>query len=99
MAELSPEQKQEHMQKWGAWMGQLSEAGKLVGGQPLQRTGRMMSDGGNTVTDGPYAEGKEIVGGYIILKAADYDEALKLTKSCPIFEGDGFTEIREIAAM
>ena len=51
------------------------------------------------VTDGPYAEGKEIVGGYMIIKANDLNEATEVSKDCPIFEYDGSVEVREIVKM
>ena len=94
---LSPEQMQAHMQKWMQWMGSLGQQGKLVGAQPLELTGKQVTGTARVVTDGPYMEGKEMVGGYLILKAGDYDEAVELSKGCPILEFDtGSVEVREI---
>lgn len=95
----SPEKMQEHMQKWGDWMAKLGEKGLLVGGQPLQKEGKVVKDSGSVITDGPFAEGNEIVGGYIIVKSDGIDHATELSKECPIFEHGGTVEVREIAHM
>lgn len=98
-ADQSPEEMQEHMQKWGVWMQGLAEKGTLVDGLPLAQGGKVLTNGGNTVTDGPFAEGAEIVGGYLIVNANDLDEATEISKGCPIFEHDGVVEVREIMSM
>lgn len=98
MADLSPEQIQEHMQKWGAWMGELGAAGTLIAGEPLQSEGKVVA-AGNLVTDGPFAEGKELVGGYLLINAENLDQAVEISKGCPIYEHHGTTEVREIAPM
>jgi len=93
----SPEKWQAHMQKWMQWMGDLSKEGKFVGAQPLNQTGKQVIGNKKVVTDGPYMEGKEIVGGYLICKANSYDEAVEIAKGCPILEfEDGNVEVREI---
>jgi hypothetical protein len=97
--EMSPEAMQEHMQKWGAWMGGLAEAGKLVGGQPLESPGKSLVDAGQTVIDRPLMEGKELVGGYLIMKAETLEEATDLAKGCPGFEHDCTIEVRQIKVM
>jgi hypothetical protein len=51
------------------------------------------------VTDGPFAESKDIVGGYTLVQARDLDEAVELSKGCPIFEGEGVVEVRPIMQM
>jgi hypothetical protein len=99
MAELSPEEKQAHMEKWGAWMGTLGERGILEGGEPLNGEGKRVVGSDKVVSDGPYAEGKEVVGGYLIVNAASIDEAVEVSKQCPIFENDGQIEVREIMDM
>ena len=96
-AQQSPEGFQQHMQRWMAWMGELSSKGKFVGAQPLTNTGRQLKGTGRLLSDGPFMEGKEMVGGYLICKAADYNEAVELSKDCPVLEfSDGIVEIREI---
>jgi hypothetical protein len=80
-------------------MGQLAQEGKLHSpGAPLQNAGKVVAKG-SVVTDGPFTEGKEIVGGYLIVKAKDINEAASISKGCPIFEVGGTVEIREIAPM
>ncbi|MFK5973061.1 MAG: YciI family protein [Flavobacteriaceae bacterium] len=97
--EQSPEEMQEHMQKWGAWMGGLKEKGKLVDGLPLAKEGNVVHKGGDVITDGPFAEGAEVVGGYLIVTADDQKEAVEISKACPIFEHNGNVEVREIMSM
>jgi hypothetical protein len=93
----SPEKWQAHMQKWMQWMGELSQHGKLVSAQPLNATGKKIEGSKKIVTDGPFMEGKEMVGGYLICKAGTYDEAVDIAKGCPILEfNDGTVEVREI---
>ena len=93
----SPEKWQVHMQKWAAWMGDLGNQGKFVGAQPLTPTGKQVKGSKKVVTDGPFMEGKEMVGGYLICKAGTYDEAVDIAKGCPILEfDDGIVEVREI---
>lgn len=98
-AEQSPEEMQAHMQKWGAWMGELKEKGQLVDGLPLAQSGKVVDKGGSVVTDGPFAEGAEIVGGYLIVTADSEGAAVEISKGCPIFEHDGTVEVREIMSM
>jgi len=99
MAELNDEERQAHMQKWGAWMQGLAQQGKLVDGLPLDTGGRVVKEAGDVIHDGPFAEGAEIVGGYLIVNANDLDEAVEISKSCPIFEAGGSTEVRPIQDM
>jgi hypothetical protein len=93
----SPDAWQAHMQKWMQWMGDLGKEGKFVGAQPLDQNGKTVSGNKKIVSDGPFAEGKEIVGGYLICKANDYNDAVEISKGCPILEFDDATvEVREI---
>jgi hypothetical protein len=94
---LSPEETQEHMQRWMQWMSGLAEQGKLGGAQPLMGTGRQVKGKNKLVTDGPFMEGKEMVGGYLVCKADTYEEATEYAKGCPILSFDtGIVEVREI---
>lgn len=96
----SPERMQQMMQKWMAWMKQLGEKGHLKDqGQPLERTGRLVKGKDKTVTDGPFAEAKDIVGGYTLIEASDLDQAVELSKGCPIFEVEGAVEVRPVMKM
>lgn len=97
MSGNSPEEHQAHMQKWMQWMGTLTKEGKFVGAQPLNSTGKQVTGNKKVVTDGPFMEGKEMVGGYLICKADSYDAAVEISKECPILEyEDGVVEVREI---
>jgi hypothetical protein len=97
MAQQSPEKWQAHMQKWMAWMGDLSTNGKLIGAQPLSPSGKIVTGTKKVVSDGPFMEGKEMVGGYLMCRAENYDEAILISKGCPILEfDDGIVEVREI---
>lgn len=98
-ADQSPEEMQEHMQKWGKWMQDLGQSGNLVSGLPLNKAGKVVKDAGALVTDGPFTEGSEVVGGYLIVKASDLDHATELSKGCPVYEHGGSTEVREMMPM
>jgi hypothetical protein len=96
----SAEEWQAHMQKWVQWMKGLSEEGKLVGAQPLTNGGKTITGSKKMVTDGPYMEGKELVGGYLICKVATLEEATEISKGCPVLEFEnGSVEVREIQEM
>src|ERR1700722_2135860 len=89
----------QNMQKWMSWMGSLQQKGILAGGEPLQPTGKVISGSKKVVTDGPYAGVKEMVGGYLIVNANDINEAVEISKGCPIFEEDGHLEVRQVQKM
>lgn len=93
----SPDQMQQQMQRWMAWMKELGEKGHLKDrGNPLERTGKVVKGKQKTVTDGPYAETKDIVGGYMLIEAKDLSHAVELSKGCPIFEVGGMVEVRPV---
>jgi hypothetical protein len=88
------------MEVWRQWMGDMGKAGRFVGAQPLDQSGKLVSGPRKAVTDGPYLEGKELVGGYLICKAENYAEATELARGCPILVfDDGTVEVREIQEM
>ena len=96
----SPETIQAQMGKWWAWVEKLRKSDVYVSGEPLQSGGKLVSGkNGNSVTDGPYTEGKEVVGGYFIVKANDYDEAVSLAKDYPDFEYGGSVQVRQVMKM
>ena len=95
----SPEDIQKHMQKWSTWIEQLGKQGKYKGGDPLEADSRVVRAPNRLVTDGPFAESKENVGGYLLVTAGDIGEATELAKGCPIFENGGHVEVRPIAKM
>jgi hypothetical protein len=92
----SAEAMQSHMGKWFAWVEKLKKSGQYVSGEPLLPGGKLVT-GPNSVTDGPYTEGKEVVGGYFVIKAKDFDEAVAITKKdFPDFSFGGTIQIRQV---
>ena len=94
----SPEAMQAQMQKWMTWIQRLRDQGKYIAGDPLQAGGKVLTSR-KTITDGPFAEGKEVVGGYFLIRAETLDEAAEMAKDCPIFENGGSVEVRSIQAI
>jgi hypothetical protein len=95
----NPEELAKSMEAWKGWIGSIAAEGKMNGGQPLTQDGKLMRSA-TQITDAPFAEGKEVVNGYLIIKAADYNEACRLSGGCPIFEDKGGSlEVREINTM
>ena len=96
----SPEQSEKQMQKWVAWMKELGEKGHIKDrGQPLEPTGKVVRGKQKIVTDGPYPESKDLVGGYTLIEATDLAQAAELSKGCPIFDFDGLVEVRPVMEM
>jgi hypothetical protein len=92
----SPEQMQQQMQRWMAWMKELGEKGHLKDpGHPLERNGKLVK-AKHAVTDGPFAEAKDLIGGYTLVQARDLAHAADLTSGCPIFDTGGSVEVRPI---
>ncbi len=92
----SPEEMQQVMQKWVAWMKELGDKGHLKDpGHPLEGTGKVVK-GKKTITDGPYVESKDVIGGYTLVQAKDLDEAAQLSLGCPILDRGGLVEVRPI---
>ncbi|MEM9586292.1 MAG: YciI family protein [Planctomycetota bacterium] len=90
--DVSPEQMQQIMAAWQAWFQQVGD--KLVdGGDGLLPVGKQVRQG-EAVTDGPFIEGKEIVGGFSIVDTDTIDDAVEIAKTCPIFHGGGWVEVR-----
>ena len=97
---MSPQRSQQTMQKWTAWLKDLAEKGHVKDqGQPLERTGKIVKGKQKTVIDGPFAEAKDVIGGYTLVEARDLDQAAELAKGCPVFEYDGMVEVRPILKM
>jgi len=79
----SPEEIQAEIKKWQDWIGDIASQGKFVSTNQLAPEGKTLT-ADHVVTDGPYSELKEIVGGYIIINANDFDDALEIAKGCPV---------------
>lgn len=95
----SPQEMQANMGKWMAWIDKLAKAGQYVSGEPLMPGGKLIKGNHKTVTDGPYTEGKEIVGGFFIINAAGYDEAVALCEDYPDYQSGGSIQVRQIMKM
>lgn len=95
----SPQEMQADMAKWMTWINKLAAAGKYVSGEPLLPGGKLIKGSISNVTDGPYTEGKELVGGFFIIKAADYKEAVSLCSDYPGFDSGGSIQVRQVMKM
>jgi hypothetical protein len=95
-ATMSPEEMQQHLQKWEKWIGEGMQQGWMLDpGDGLHPEGRVV--GAKVVTDGPFVETKEIVGGFSIVQADTIDAAAKLAKGCPALLVGGTVEVRPMA--
>jgi len=96
MAQLSPEQMQGHLQEWTDWMTELAQAGRLKSAKPLgERAACVRKD---LTVDGPYAEAKDIVGGYLLVACSSFDHALEVARACPAVALGSMIEVRETEA-
>jgi hypothetical protein len=97
--QTSPEQLQNMMKEWQNWIGNIAARNKLVNsGNRLSDDGRIVKPGA-LVTNGPFVELKEFIGGYIIIRAESLDEAAEISKGCPILSVGGNVEVRTIVPM
>jgi hypothetical protein len=94
---ITPEAMQERLKLWDSWIGEGLRKGWLLdSGDGLTQEGRVVN-ARNVVTDGPFVESKEIVGGYSIVQAETIDAAAKLTEGCPVLRFGGSVEVRGLA--
>ena len=92
----TPEEIQTELKAWHDWMGSIAAQGKLKNpGEALGFEGKIMHSDG-TITDGPYAEVKEIVGGFMIISTDSIEDAIKLAEGCPALQNGGKVEVRDI---
>jgi len=95
---MGPEQMQDIVQRYVAWRGKLQQDGRSIMGHKLRDgQGRLLDGKGSslTVTDGPFAEANEVMGGLFVVEASSYDEMAELCKDCPHLDF-GSIEIREV---
>lgn len=93
---LSPAEMQALTKKWMDWAGSIEAQGKLKNhGTRLASEGKVLKPGG-VITDGPFAEIREILGSYLIVTAESLDEATTLAHGCPVLEVNGSVEIRPV---
>jgi hypothetical protein len=95
----SPEFMQSQMGKWMAWIDKLNKSGKYVSGEPLLPGGKLIAGKSKTVTDGPFTEGKEVVGGFFIVKADDLKEAVDICGDYPDYDYGGTVQVRQVMKM
>lgn len=84
------------IQAWNDWMAELAEKGLLAGGDALQLSGKIVKGSEKVVSDGTYAKGNDMVGGYLIVNAKDVNDAVEISKGCPILNEEGSVEVRPI---
>lgn len=94
---LSPEEMQKVADQWMAWFRGLMEKGIATAGNPLEREGKLVSGKkGRVVADGPFAESKEAIGGYFLLKVGGMEEAVAIAKQCPGLDYGAVVEVRPL---
>jgi len=91
----TPEQMQAQVKVWQDWIGGIAAQDKFVGTNALGMEGKIVR-ANNVITDGPYMEVKEMVGGYIVVKAENIEDAIKLSEGCPTLSYGGSVEVRDI---
>jgi len=95
---LSPEEMQRLADQWMAWFSRLKDQGKAIAGNPLEREGKIVSGkNGRVVSDGPFAESKETIGGYFLLEVNTLDEAVAIAQECPGLSYGIQVEVRPVA--
>ncbi len=101
-AAMSPEEMQKVIEKYMIWGDRLRTSGVIHDGQKLaDEPGRVIrSKGGQVrVTDGPYSETKEVLGGYYTINAGDYEKAIEVARTCPHLQYGGTNEVRQVDTM
>ncbi|MFG1910112.1 YciI family protein [Kribbella sp. NPDC048928] len=94
--DLSPAQLQAHLEKWHRWSDALARQGRNNTGTALDDQGVTVRGRERVVTDGPYAESKDLVTGSMIFEADSLEDALEVARGCPTYEFGGSVEVRPI---
>ena len=95
-AQPSPEQLEIYMKQYRDWVGGIAAQNKFVGGTGLSTEGKVLKTN-NVITDGPFAEIKESIAGFITIRADNFEDAVQIAKACPILKGEGNSvEVRRI---
>jgi hypothetical protein len=95
-SDLSPTELQAHVAKWYTWSDELTRQGRGIVGSPLDNPGATVRGHDRMVTDGPYAESKDLVTGSLIINAASLEDAVEVARTCPTYEYDGSVEVRPV---
>jgi hypothetical protein len=94
---LSPEQMQQIVKQYTEWVERQRNRGQFLGGKPLEDEGRVVTGkDGQIVSDGPFMESKEIVVGFMMIRAANLDDAVVIAQGCPILSLGGIVEVRPV---
>jgi hypothetical protein len=97
---LAAEERQAAFGKYRTWRDKGQKAGFVVGGNKLtDDSGKVLRGQKVAVSDGPYSETKELLGGYFLIEAANYEEAVRLARDHPHLEFGGTIEVRQIERM
>ncbi|HAV62839.1 MAG TPA: hypothetical protein DCY13_10790 [Verrucomicrobiales bacterium] len=95
---LSPEEMQGVFERWMSWFNGLKQDGRASAGDPLEKEGVVISGKlGHVVSDGPFAEAKEAIGGYFLLTVGSMDEAVEIARQCPGLPYGIKVEVRPVA--
>lgn len=93
----SPEEFGQVMRRWMAWFKDLAAKGHIADrGQPLERSGKLVQGADKSITDGPFAESKDVIGGYTLVRATDISQAAELARGCPVLDRGGAVEVRPV---
>ena len=93
---VSPSQLQAHVAKWYAWSDELARQGRHNAGTPLDSPGATVRGRDRVVTDGPYAESKDLVTGSMVIEAGSLQDAIEVARTCPTYEFEGSVEVRPV---
>jgi hypothetical protein len=94
---MGPEKAQESMTQWRAWFREMTDNGHLKEmGLPLERVGKVVGGKKKVITDGPYIETKDVIGGFSVIEAKDLDEAAQIARGCPVLDFGGSVEVRPV---
>lgn len=96
---MTPDQMQQIMKKWGEWIAEAFQKGWMVDAGDALTLELRMVNAKKIVSDGPFVESKEIVGGYSIVRADSIDAAAELAKGCPGLLTGGLVEVRVLAGL
>lgn len=99
---LSPDEIQKILGSYIAWRDALVKRNKMRAGEKLTDDGGRhlrTQEGKISVTDGPYSESQELLGGFFMIEAANYDEAVEIARTCPHLSGNRWIEVRQVDAI
>ena len=94
--EHTAQELKQHREKWNNWFAKYSKSGKFSGGSALSFSGKLIKGENAEVINDIHKVGTEIIGGYLLLKAGSLDEAVEIAREIPVFEFDGYLEVREL---